>query len=156
MIFKAVGDCAPYPSHQEMEQRDWSTIPPRQVRLDQLVTTRSTLDLRDLLDDDSTFFGDLFAHVVSWRGSLYLETGLHRALRAALQGRTAIHARVLDLDATGQQTCAPPPPAPPAPAEPTRPVRAPGRTSRDSRARDRAAVFHRVRRRRSSGSDGVA
>ena len=59
------------------------------------------LDLRSLLSTDSTFYGDLFAHVVSWRGSLYLEDGLHRALRAALQGRPVVHGRVLDLDAPG-------------------------------------------------------
>ena len=37
----------------------------------------------------------LFPHVVQWNGGLYLEDGLHRALRAALQQRTSIHARVL-------------------------------------------------------------
>ena len=63
MIFKAVRDSAPYPDHGVTRQRDWSTIAPRQIRLDQLTTTRSTLDLRNLLDDDSIFFGDLFAHV---------------------------------------------------------------------------------------------
>ncbi|QPL05361.1 MULTISPECIES: type II toxin-antitoxin system VapB family antitoxin [Actinomyces] len=110
MIFKAVGDRAPYPDHGVTQQRVWSTIAPRQVRLDLLTTTRATLDLRNLLDDDSTFFGDLFAHVVSWNGELYLETGLHRALRAALQGRTLIHARVLTLDPAGRPQIAPPPP----------------------------------------------
>ena len=111
VIFKAVGDRAPYPPHWVTQQRDWSGIPPRQLRLDSLTTTRSTLDLRNLLDDDSTFFGDLFAHVVGYRGELYLETGLHRALRAALQGRTLIHARVLELDPQGNPLLAPPPPA---------------------------------------------
>jgi Arc/MetJ family transcription regulator len=62
--------------------------------LDQLITTKDTLDLATLLDDDSTFYGDLFAHVVEWRGDLYLEDGLHRALRAALQQRQVLHARV--------------------------------------------------------------
>jgi Arc/MetJ family transcription regulator len=37
--------------------------------------------------------------VVRWRGEFYLEDGLHRAVRAALQQRLVIHARVLDLDA---------------------------------------------------------
>ncbi|NEE59518.1 type II toxin-antitoxin system VapB family antitoxin, partial [Streptomyces sp. SID8455] len=46
---------------------------------------------------DSTFYGDLFAHVVKWQGDLYLEDGLHRAVRAALQQRQVLHARVLDL-----------------------------------------------------------
>lgn len=71
---------------------------PRQVRLDQLVTTRRQLDLDALLSEDSTFYGDLFAHVVKWRGELFLEDGLHRAVRAALQQRNVLHARVLDLD----------------------------------------------------------
>jgi Arc/MetJ family transcription regulator len=66
--------------------------------LDQLVTTRRQLDLDALLSEDSTFYGDLFAHVVKWRGELFLEDGLHRAVRAALQQRTVLHARVLDLD----------------------------------------------------------
>jgi Arc/MetJ family transcription regulator len=55
------------------------------------------LDLDALLAEDSTFYGDLFAHVVEWRGTLYLEDGLHRALRAALQQRHVLHARVLSL-----------------------------------------------------------
>lgn len=99
MVFKAVGDSKPYPEHGVVSAKDWSTIPPRQIRLNQLITTRAELDLRTLLATDSTFYGDLFAHVVLWRGELYLEDGLHRALRAALQQRTVIHARVLDLDA---------------------------------------------------------
>ncbi len=96
MIFKRVGEARPYPDHPTAS-RDWAALPPRQVRLDQLVTTKRTLDLATLLDDDSTFYGDLFAHVVAWRGELYLEDGLHRALRAALAQRTALHARVLEL-----------------------------------------------------------
>ena len=86
MIFKAVRERPPYPDHGVTTQRDWAVIAPRQIRLADLTTTRATLDLRSLLDDDSTFYGDLFAHVVSFKGDLYLETGLHRALRAALQG----------------------------------------------------------------------
>jgi Arc/MetJ family transcription regulator len=74
-------------------------IPPRQVRLDTLVTTKRELALDALLADDSTFYGDLFPHAVLWHGELYLEDGLHRALRAALQQRNVIHVRVLDLDA---------------------------------------------------------
>ncbi|WP_232679993.1 type II toxin-antitoxin system VapB family antitoxin [Nocardioides sp. R-C-SC26] len=98
MIFKRVGDGRPYPAHG-LDVGAWSAIPPRQVRLDQLVTTRDTLQLAALLDEDSTFYGDLFAHVVSWRGELYLEDGLHRALRAALQQRNTLHARVHEIGA---------------------------------------------------------
>ncbi|HLS13390.1 MAG TPA: type II toxin-antitoxin system VapB family antitoxin [Beutenbergiaceae bacterium] len=97
MIFKAVGDARPYPDHGFSTPKHWAEIPPRQVRLDELVTTKATLDLHSLLAEDSTFYGDLFAHVVQWRGVLYLEDGLHRALRAALQQRNLLHARVLEI-----------------------------------------------------------
>ena len=98
MIFKAVGEGRPYPDHGLVTTRQWAEVPPRQVRLDELVTTKRTLNLDSLLSDDSTFYGDLFAHVVSYRGVLYLEDGLHRAVRAALQQRPVLHARVLVLE----------------------------------------------------------
>ncbi len=96
VIFKRVGDGRPYPEHG-MSQGQWSAVPPRQVRLDELVTTKDTLQLAALLDEDSTFYGDLFAHVVEWGEDLYLEDGLHRALRAALQQRNVLHARVFRM-----------------------------------------------------------
>lgn len=98
VIFQAVGDSRPYPEHGLRTTKDWSRIAPRMVRLESLTTTRSTLNLHDLLAEDSTFFGDLFPHVVAWGDHLYLEDGLHRALRAALAQRPAIDARVLELD----------------------------------------------------------
>ncbi|CAN5291236.1 type II toxin-antitoxin system VapB family antitoxin [soil metagenome] len=97
MIFKRVGDGRPYPDHG-LTPRQWAALPPRQIRLDELITTKDTLQLSSLLDEDSTFYGDLFAHVVQWRDELYLEDGLHRALRAALQQRHVLHARVHLLD----------------------------------------------------------
>jgi Arc/MetJ family transcription regulator len=93
VIFKRVGSGRPYPEHG-LRARDWAAVAPRQVRLDELVTTKDTLQLDTLLDEDSTYFGDLFAHVVEWHDELYLEDGLHRALRAALQQRHVLHARV--------------------------------------------------------------
>jgi len=93
VIFKRVGEGRPYPDHG-LSSKGWAAVPPRQVRLDDLVTTKDTLQLAALLDEDSTFYGDLFAHVVEWRGEYYLEDGLHRALRAALQQRNVLHARV--------------------------------------------------------------
>ena len=54
MIFKRVGVGRPYPDHG-LTSRAWADIPPRQVRLDELVTTKDTLQLDALLDDDSTF-----------------------------------------------------------------------------------------------------
>jgi Arc/MetJ family transcription regulator len=96
VIFKRVGENRPYPDHGLLPKQ-WAAIAPVQVRLADLVTTKRTLDLDALLEEDSTFYGDLFAHVVQWEGDLYLEDGLHRALRAALQQRQTLHARVLEL-----------------------------------------------------------
>ncbi len=96
MIFKDVRDGRPYPDHG-YSIRQWVEIPPSLVMLDHLVTTKQVLDLGVLLNDDSTFYGDMFAHVVEWRGALYLEDGLHRALRCALAQRNVLHARVLRL-----------------------------------------------------------
>lgn len=93
MIFRRVAEGRPYPEHG-LSAGQWAEIAPSQVRLDDLTTTKTQLDLEHLLDDDSTFFGDLFAHVVSFEGELFLEDGLHRALRAALQQRNMLHARV--------------------------------------------------------------
>jgi Arc/MetJ family transcription regulator len=87
----------PYPDHG-LSARDWAMIPPRQVRMDTLVTTKRELALDALLADDSTFYGDLFPHAVRWKGITYLEDGLHRAVRAALRNRTVLHARVYDMD----------------------------------------------------------
>ena len=115
MIFKDVRDGRPYPEHG-LSMRDWARIPPRQIRMDELITTKRELRLDALLDEDSTFYGDLFPHAVCWQGQLYLEDGLHRALRAALQQRTVIHVRILDLDAFGRvrrhRSAAEPVPAP--------------------------------------------
>ena len=93
MIFRAVGEGRPYPDHG-LSTRDWAAIPPTQVQLDNLITVKRTLDLDVLLAEDSTIYGDMFAHVVEWRGELYLEDGLHRALRCALAQRNVLHARV--------------------------------------------------------------
>jgi Arc/MetJ family transcription regulator len=100
VIFRGVSDVRPYPDHG-LRTRDWAELPPQQVRLDELITTKGTLDLATLLDEDCTFYGDLFAHVVRWRNELYLEDGLHRALRAALQQRHVLHARILSLTESG-------------------------------------------------------
>jgi Arc/MetJ family transcription regulator len=97
VIFKQVGDGRPYPDHA-WTAREWAQIPPRPVRLDQLITTKNVLDLHMVLAEDSTYYGDLFPHVIRWRGNLYLEDGVHRALRAALHQRSVLHVRVLELD----------------------------------------------------------
>ena len=117
LIFKAVHDGRPYPDHG-LSTRDWAMIPPRQVRMDTLITTKRELALDALLADDSTFYGDLFPHAVQWHGELYLEDGLHRALRAALQQRNVIHVRVLDLDSLTSVEGSPSPSTAAIPAQP--------------------------------------
>jgi Arc/MetJ family transcription regulator len=97
VIFKAVRDGAPYPDHHTTLKK-WAEIPPRPIRLADLITTKRELALDKLLAEDSTFYGDLFPHAVRWRGVVYLEDGLHRAVRAALRNRTVLHARVFDMD----------------------------------------------------------
>ena len=109
MIFKGVRDGKPYPEHG-LSHRHWAQIPPRQIRLDELVTTTTVLALDRLLSEDSTFYGDLFPHAVRWKGVIYLEDGLHRAVRAALRNRAgAARAGVRHGRATrptGLGTCA--------------------------------------------------
>ncbi len=99
MLFKRVGDTRPYPDHG-LSSRDWAAIRPTRVRLSTLITTKRNLDLEIVMADDSTFYGDLFAHVVQYRGELYLEDGLHRALRAALSSSSdaLLHARIHVID----------------------------------------------------------
>jgi Arc/MetJ family transcription regulator len=96
VIFKSVLDSRPY-AQPDLTGEQWGELAPRQIRLDELSTIKNTLDLHELLASDSTYFGDLFARVVRYQGQLYLETGLHRAVRAALQGRTSIHARIYEI-----------------------------------------------------------
>jgi Arc/MetJ family transcription regulator len=97
VIFKGVRDGKPYPEHG-LSYRQWAQIAPRQIRLDELVTTTTVLALDRLLSEDSTFYGDLFPHAVRWEGVVYLEDGLQRAVRAALRNRTVLHARLFDMD----------------------------------------------------------
>ena len=81
-----MGEGRPYPDHGYTTPKEWASLPPRPVRLDELVTTKRTLDLEALLAEDSTFFGDLFPHVygvidtgrAASEHPLPLENGVHR------------------------------------------------------------------------------
>jgi Arc/MetJ family transcription regulator len=97
VIFKEVRHGRPYPEHG-FSVKDWAQIPPQQIPLADMITTTTVVDLARLLSDDPTLPGDLFPHAVRWCGELFLEEGLHRALRAALQQRTTLNVRILDLD----------------------------------------------------------
>ena len=88
VIFKAVPEGQPYPDHG-LSLKEWAEIPPRPVRLDQLITTKRELALDRLLAEDSTFYGDLFPHVVAvGRHAL---PGGRRAPRAAGRAAAAHH-----------------------------------------------------------------
>ena len=97
MIFKGVRDGKPYPEHN-LSYRQWAQIPPRQIRLDELVTTTTVLELDRLLSEDSTFYGDLFPHAVFEVHVALPPDGVHQAVRAALRNRSVLHARVYDMD----------------------------------------------------------
>ncbi|RFZ56004.1 hypothetical protein BB170200_03736 [Mycobacterium marinum] len=88
MIFKGVREGKPYPEHG-LSYRDWSQIPPQQIRLDELVTTTTVLALDRLLSEDSTFYGDLFPHAVRCGGgasstsrTAYIERSARRCVTA--------------------------------------------------------------------------
>jgi Arc/MetJ family transcription regulator len=99
-VFKGVLTERPYPA-PDLSFGDWGRLAPRQVLLAELITVKAELRLDVLLDEDSTFFGDMFCHVVEWQGELYLEDGLHRAVQAALHQRAALHVRLARLAADG-------------------------------------------------------
>ncbi|MCW2500989.1 MAG: hypothetical protein JWN87_2665 [Frankiales bacterium] len=99
-VFKGVLTERPYPP-PGLTAGDWGRLAPRQVLLAELITVKAELRLDVLLDEDSTFFGDLFCHVVDWQDELYLEDGLHRAVQAALHQRAALHVRIARLAADG-------------------------------------------------------
>jgi Arc/MetJ family transcription regulator len=97
VIFKDIRQGRPYPEHG-LSTKDWAQIPPQQVNLAELVTTATVVELDRLLSEDPTLPGDLFPHAVRWCGELFLEDGLHRAMRAALHQRTVLPVRILNLD----------------------------------------------------------
>lgn len=74
MIFKGVRESRPYP-HHGLLHRQWAQIPPRRIRLDELVTTTTVLALDRLLSEDSTFYGGVFPHAVRWKDVVCLATG---------------------------------------------------------------------------------
>jgi len=95
-VFRGVLAARPYPA-PGLTSREWARIPPRQLRLAELITVKAELRLDVLLAEDSTFYGDLFPHVVEWESDLYLEDGLHRAVQAALYQRSTMHVRIARL-----------------------------------------------------------
>lgn len=78
-----------------MSTAKWRTIPPRTVRIADLIATQPGILIHALSHEHATTVGgDPIPHVIDWDGRLYLEDGHHRAVRAALRGETHIEARV--------------------------------------------------------------
>ncbi len=78
-------------------QRQWGELAPTQVRLDQLVTTKRSSTWRPCSPRTRPTSATCSPTSCEWRGDIYLEDGLHRALRAALAAAPVLHARVLEL-----------------------------------------------------------
>lgn len=80
-----------------MSTARWLTIPTRTVRIDELTATQPGIYFHGL-NTDTPVGGDQSPHVIDWHGTLYLEDGHHRAIKAALNGQDTITARVLTIE----------------------------------------------------------
>jgi hypothetical protein len=91
----------PWPATGMSTQRWMDEVPVRQVRIRDLIATQSAVALAALVEDyrrgDQPHERDPHPHVIAWCGSLYLEDGHHRAIRALLRGEPTIDARVLEI-----------------------------------------------------------
>lgn len=71
-------------------------VPVELVAISDLWATQLHLSIEALLNPwDPEFSSDPYPHVVAHSGRLMLEDGHHRALRAALQGKTHLRVRML-------------------------------------------------------------
>ncbi len=97
MIFKGVRDGKPYPEHglslSAVGADPAPADPPRRVgdHHDGAGAGPAAVGGLDVLRRPVPARG-------AWQGIVYLEDGLHRAVRAALRNRTVLHARVFDMD----------------------------------------------------------
>lgn len=90
-------DCARDWPPPGMTSARWLTVPAVSVPLRALTATQDGVYFEPLLTPTAPVGGDPIAHVISWHGRLLLEDGHHRAVRAAIAGRRAIRARVLEV-----------------------------------------------------------
>jgi len=78
----------------------WMKLPLTNVPIEELVTTQEHIYIRDILGKvlKPSVSGDEFPHVVSWNGTFYLEDGHHRAVRAIIEGKNYLQARVFKIE----------------------------------------------------------
>lgn len=80
-----------------MTTAKWLDLPLTTVRIADLIATQPGLLLHALAGELEPVGGDAYPHVIDWDGSLYLEDGHHRAIRALLYGDRLMLARVLKV-----------------------------------------------------------
>jgi hypothetical protein len=82
-----------------MTSAKWLDVPTTPVRVRDLIATQPGVLLHALTEGEPPVGGDPHPHVIDWAGSLYLEDGHHRAVRALISGNDTITARVLRVGA---------------------------------------------------------
>ena len=149
MIFKDVRDGRPIPSTacrcatgrgSRRGRSGWTSS----------ITTKRELRLDTLLDEDSTFYGDLFPHAVLGRASSTSRTACTGRSDRRCSGGTVLHVRILDLDAPRSGT-----PADRRPPCPTCPRRRRARRTRTAPPERPAASARRASVRRRSVVESV-
>ncbi|MBT2566612.1 type II toxin-antitoxin system VapB family antitoxin [Arthrobacter sp. ISL-85] len=82
-----------------MTSAKWLHVPTMTVCIADLVATQPGILLHALVNGSHPVGGDAHPHVIEWGGTLYLEDGHHRALRALIDGEQTLTARVLRVGA---------------------------------------------------------
>lgn len=80
-----------------MTTEKWLDIPTKTVNIEDLIATQKHVYIESLLGPETSFCRDMFVHVVEWQGELFLEDGHHRAVRAWINNRETLEARVLTI-----------------------------------------------------------
>lgn len=90
-------DGTPWPA-TGMTSEKWLDIPVRAVQTRFLIATQDGVYLKPLLEPETAVGGDEYPHVIVYQQRMYLEDGHHRAVRAMIEGRPLLFARVLYVD----------------------------------------------------------
>lgn len=85
-----------------MSTQQWMEIEPVEVAIRELHYSQPTVSISALLavadgELDVSYSGDELPHVITFRGTQYVEDGHHRVVVAAIRGEKQILARVLEV-----------------------------------------------------------
>ena len=97
MIFKGVRDGKPYPEHG-LSYKDWSQIPPQQIRLDELVTTTTFSRSIGCYRRTPPSTATSSRMRCGGRASSISKTACTGRCAPRAANRTVFHARVFDMD----------------------------------------------------------